>query len=50
MMDLTMEQKYLFRLVLVAALVLGAGCLGSNLWDLVGSMSHQLQVILGGLQ
>ena len=48
-MDLTIEQKYLLRLVLVAALVLGAGCLGSDMWHLVASALHRVDMIVGGL-
>ena len=48
-MDLTIEQKYLLRLVLVAALILGAGCLGSESRHLVASALHRVDVIVGGL-
>jgi hypothetical protein len=45
--DLSLEHKYLLRLVLVAVTLFGVGFLGSHAWQVLGILSHRLDAVLG---
>lgn len=45
--DLSLEQKYLLRLVLIAALTLGAAFLGSHMWHLLAFVSQRMDAVFG---